>query len=114
MHGDVTGNFRITGSQGDNRSDLVVAVNVSTNNRAFNLDDTTNSNVLADFLNQRFTLGFQIAFHQLGYVGFAIFKRNVQHVVGKVQEVVIASNKVGLGVHFQNKGNGVVVRDLDQ
>src|SRR5690606_39916661 len=97
-------------AQSYKRSYLVVAVHVTTYYRAFNLDDATNGDVFTDLLNQRFTLGFQIAFHQLGNVSFALLESNVQNVVGKVHEVVVTSNEVSLGVHFQNVGNGVVVR----
>src|SRR5690606_30459638 len=114
VHGNIAGNFSVAGSQGNYGSDLAVAVDIATNNRTLNLDHTTNRDVLADLLNQRFALGFQIAFHQLGNVGLAFFEGNVQNVVGEVHEVVVAGNEVSFGVHFQNESNGVVVRHLDQ
>ncbi len=114
VHGNVTCNFSAACSEGHNRRNLVGAVNVGTHNRAFHPYDTTNGDVLADLLNQRFTLGFQIAFHQFGNVCSAVLKRNIQNVVGEIHEVVITSNKISLGVHFQDVSDSVVVRHLDQ
>src|SRR5690554_3689104 len=114
VHGNVTGNFRVTRCRGDNRGNLVVAVNVTAHNRAFNLHNTTHGDVLADLLNQRFALGFQIAFHQLGNVALATLKSSGEHFVGEVQEVLITGNKVGFRVDFNNVGDGIVVSDLHQ
>ena len=114
VHGNIASCFSIAGAQRDNRCDLVVAVDVAANNRAFNTNNATNGNVLTDLLNQSFTLGFKFAFHQRLNVSHALAERNVQQLVGKVHEVVVTSNKVSLGVHFQNVGNGIVVRHTDQ
>src|SRR5690554_2721984 len=114
VHGDVTGQLAVTGGQSDNRGNLVVAVNVATHNLSFYLHHTTYRDVLTDFLNQRFALAFQIASHQGRNIGFTFLERGVQHFVGEIQEVIIASNKVSLGVYFQNVRYGVVVRHFHQ
>src|SRR5690606_41118772 len=70
VHGDVTGQLFSARGQSNNGRNLVVAVNVATHNRRFYLNDATYGNVLANLLNQRFTLAFQFASHQCGNVCF--------------------------------------------
>ncbi|KPW92124.1 hypothetical protein ALO79_200185 [Pseudomonas syringae pv. castaneae] len=111
MHGDVFRQLGVTALEDDSHTNLV-AVQVSTDHVTFNANQTTDVDVLAGLANQ-YQARLFLSFDQRRCVGQFVSEGLVDAGSDECLEVVLQSQEVGLGVHFQQNGGLTVVLDGD-
>ena len=116
MHGDIARQLFRAALQGHQYSDTIIAMDIATDDSVFCGvgHHATHADVLANFLHQPLTSGFDITLCEHAYIVNPLLISLTHDAADEIQEVVVSRDEVRLAIHLYHCSEAAIVCSLNR